>query len=141
MHNEARRTALRAGCVRRWRQVTDSAAVAAQAIRCAVVGRGHGLWDIVLLRPLLEKLRAGYRQGVRPMYFFTRPVVVALIVGTLGFVGYELWLYVQEWAKGTVFAQSPALLGMGVFLLLLSAGILIFVVCRRHFSRQRNALH
>jgi ABC-type dipeptide/oligopeptide/nickel transport system permease subunit len=74
------------------------------------------------------------------MYFITRPVVVALIVGSLGFLGYELWSRAPDWAKGTVFAQSPALLGM--VLLFFGAAILIFVVCRRLFSRKRkrNAL-
>jgi ABC-type dipeptide/oligopeptide/nickel transport system permease subunit len=74
------------------------------------------------------------------MYFITRPAVVALIVGTLGFLGYELWSRAPDWAKGTVFAQSPGLLGVGMVLLFFGAAILIFVVCRRLVSRKRNAL-
>lgn len=75
------------------------------------------------------------------MHFRTRPVVVALIAGTLGFLCYELWYLAQDWAKGTFLADFPLLVGLGTIVVFLTLAEIVLNLCRRLFSRSGSALH
>ena len=68
------------------------------------------------------------------MYFLTRPVVVALVAGTIGFFCYELWYLAQEWAKGTFLADFPFLIALGVVVVFLSLAELVLSLAKRLFS-------
>ena len=74
------------------------------------------------------------------MYFLTRPVVVALVAGTIGFLCYELWYLAQEWAKGTVLADFPFLIALGVVIVFLSLAELGLNAAKRLFSRAPDKL-
>jgi hypothetical protein len=74
------------------------------------------------------------------MYFITRPIVVALIAGSLGFLCYELWYLAQAWAKGTFLADFPLLVGLGAIIVFLSLAELVLNACLRLFSSDGRAL-
>lgn len=74
------------------------------------------------------------------MYFITRPVVVALLAGSLAFIGYELWYLAQDWAKGTFLEDFPLLVGMGAIIVFLSLAEFVLNACRRLFSGHGGAL-
>lgn len=74
------------------------------------------------------------------MYFLTRPVVVALIAGTIAFLCYELWYLAQEWAKGTFLADFPFLIAVGVVIAFLSLAELVLQAAKRLFSSSGDKL-
>ena len=74
------------------------------------------------------------------MHVVTRPVVVALIAGSVAFIGYELWYLAQDWAKGTFLADFPLLVGLGAIIVFLSLAELVINACRKLFSGHDSAL-
>jgi hypothetical protein len=74
------------------------------------------------------------------MYLITRPIVVALVTGSLGFLCYELWYLAQGWAKGTFLADFPLLVGLGAIIVFLSLAELVLNAGRRLFSGHGSAL-
>jgi hypothetical protein len=74
------------------------------------------------------------------MHVVTRPVVVALIAGSVAFIGYELWYLAQDWAKGTFLADFPLLVGVGAIIVFLSLAELVINACRKLFSSHDSAL-
>jgi hypothetical protein len=74
------------------------------------------------------------------MYFVSRPVVTALIAGSLAFVCYELWYLAQDWAKGTFLADFPLLVGLGTIMVFLSLAEFVLNACKRLFSGRGHAL-
>jgi len=74
------------------------------------------------------------------MYFLTRPVIVALVAGLLGFLCYELWYLAQEWAKGTFLADLPLLVGLGVIIGFLSLAELVLTAAKKLYRRHGDKL-
>lgn len=73
--------------------------------------------------------------GCSDMRVAGRPVVVALIAGSLGFACYELWYLAQAWTKGTFFADFPFLVGLGAIILFLSIAEIVFNAVRKVLAR------
>jgi hypothetical protein len=69
-----------------------------------------------------------------------RPVVVALVAGSLGFACYELWYLAQDWTKGTFLADFPFLVGLGAIILFLSIAELVLNAGWRLLGRGLGAL-
>ncbi len=70
----------------------------------------------------------------------SRPVVTALIAGSLGFACYELWYLAQDWAKGTFLADFPFLVGIGAIIAFLTLAELVLNAGRRLLSGTGRAL-
>jgi hypothetical protein len=74
------------------------------------------------------------------MYFLTRPIVVALVAGTIAFLCYELWYLAQAWVKGTFLADFPFLIAVGVVIAFLSLIDLVLHAAKRLFCRPGDKL-